>query len=80
MARVRLSRAVSVTPTGSGVVLRSDLGTFQLEGSDTETFLTDILPLLDGSQEPGDVAAALARYSPESVAGFLELLEERGLL
>ena len=34
-ARVRLSPSAGITPTGAGVILRSDLGTFQVAGPDT---------------------------------------------
>lgn len=78
--RIRLSPSASIAPTETGVVLRSDLGTFRLDGSDVRVFVTGIVPLLDGSRDPDGVAAALPEYSSASVLGLLELLRQRGLV
>src|SRR5438105_10822838 len=78
--RVRLTPSASVTETGSGVVLRSDLGTFQLEGADVGVFVRDVLPLLDGSRDRSGVADELEGYSRESTTAFLDALESYGLL
>ncbi|HEV7506276.1 MAG TPA: TOMM precursor leader peptide-binding protein [Thermoanaerobaculia bacterium] len=80
MTRIRLSPSASVTPTTAGVVLRSDLGAFQLDGEDVRLFVTEMLPLLDGSRDAEGVADALPRTSRTSVVGFLELLRQRGLI
>jgi ribosomal protein S12 methylthiotransferase accessory factor len=80
MTRIRLSPSASVTPTTAGVVLRSDLGAFQLDGEDVRLFVTDMLPLLDGSRDAEGVAEALPGTSQASVVGFLELLRQRGLI
>ena len=79
-SRVRLSRSASVTPTQGGVVLRSDLGTFEVGGADVRVFLEALLPLLDGSRDRDEVAAALEGFSRRSVLAFLELLEAKGLV
>jgi len=80
MTPIRLSRSANITPTPAGVLLRSDLGTFQITGADLGTFLTRLLPLLDGSRDRGAIQAELGGYSPASVARFLDLLAERGLI
>jgi molybdopterin/thiamine biosynthesis adenylyltransferase len=80
MPNIRLSRSASVTPTGEGVILRSDLSTFQLTGADVVAFLERMLPLLDGSRDAEGLFAALPDYSRASVQAFLDLLQEHGLL
>src|SRR5439155_24910922 len=69
-----------MSPTEDGVLLRSDLGTFQLHGRDVSVFVSVIARLLDGSHDRDGVADALAEYSRESVLEFLGLLERYGLL
>ncbi|WP_438014833.1 TOMM precursor leader peptide-binding protein [Sorangium sp. So ce315] len=80
MPTIRLSRSASITPTDAGVILRSDLGTFQLTGADVSAFLDRMAPLLDGSRDREAVVEALADYSRESVTALLDLLEARGLV
>ncbi|MGK3994426.1 TOMM precursor leader peptide-binding protein [Sorangium sp. So ce1024] len=80
MPTIRLSRSASITPTGVGVILQSDLGTFQLTGSDQRAFVERIVPLLDGSRDRQAVVEALPGYSPASVLRFLDLLEARGFI
>jgi ribosomal protein S12 methylthiotransferase accessory factor len=80
MKKIRLSPSASITTTQSGVVLRSDLGTFQLQGEDVRLFVTSIVPLLDGTRDTAAVAAALPGYSAESVTNFLTLLQYKGLV
>ncbi|WP_437808527.1 TOMM precursor leader peptide-binding protein [Sorangium sp. So ce1078] len=80
MPRIRLSRSASVTPTDVGVILRSDLGAFQLTGADVGAFLERMVPLLDGSRDREALVEALADYSRQSVIAFLDLLEARGLV
>jgi hypothetical protein len=80
MDRIRLSPSASVTRTDAGVILRSDLGTFQLTGPDVGAFLDRMVPLLDGSRDQEALVQALAGYSRPSVMAFLDLLKERGLL
>jgi bacteriocin biosynthesis cyclodehydratase domain-containing protein len=80
MPRVRLSPSASVTPTPKGVLLRSDLGTFEVGGADVGAFLEAIVPLLDGSWDRDEIAGALDEFSPRSVLALLDLLEKKGLL
>ncbi len=80
MTSIRLSRSASLVPTAAGVLLRSDLGTFQITGAGAGAFLAQLAPLLDGSRDRDAVQAALGAYSPASVARFLDILAERGLL
>ena len=80
MKKIRLSPSASITTTHSGVLLRSDLGTFQLQGEDVRLFVTSIVPLLDGTRDAAGVAAALSGYSAESVTNFLTLLQYKGLV
>src|SRR5437016_5647018 len=80
MKKIRLSPSASITTTQSGVVLRSDLGTFQLYGEDVRLFVSQIVPLLDGTRDAAAVAAALSGYSVESVTNFLTLLQQKGLV
>ena len=80
MPRIRLSASASVVPTSAGIQLRSDLRTFQIDGSDIQLFIAEILPLLDGSHDKDGVAAALKGHSRRSVLAFLETLEKHRLL
>ncbi|WP_437924547.1 TOMM precursor leader peptide-binding protein [Sorangium sp. So ce291] len=80
MPSIRLSRSASITPTDVGVLLRSDLGDFQLTGSDVSAFLERMAPLLDGSRDREAIVEALADYSRQSVTALLDLLEARGLV
>ncbi|XXX73800.1 TOMM precursor leader peptide-binding protein [Sorangium sp. So ce134] len=80
MTSIRLSRSASITPTDAGVLLRSDLGAFQLTGADVGAFLERMAPLLDGSRDREALVEALADYSRQSVIALLDLLEARGLI
>ncbi|WP_438004478.1 TOMM precursor leader peptide-binding protein [Sorangium sp. So ce321] len=80
MPSIRLSRSASITPTDAGVILRSDLGTFQLTGADVGAFLERMAPLLDGSRDREAIVEALADYSRQSVTALLDLLETRRLI
>src|SRR5437870_13418142 len=80
MAGFRLSSSASITTTELGVLLRSDLGTFQLEGRDIQLFTKEILPLLDGTRDREAIADALGGYSRQSIFAFLDLLEHHKLI
>lgn len=80
MNRIRLRPSASITPTPSGVVLRSDLGVFHLQGADVRRFLTRLVPLLDGSRDTNAVQEALPGYSGTSIRVFLTLLTQKGLV
>jgi hypothetical protein len=79
-ALLRISPSAGVTPTDAGVILRSDLGTFRIEGADARAFLDRVVPLLDGSRDREAIVQALAGYSRPSVTALLDLLAERGLI
>ena len=80
MPLIRLSRSASLTTTDTGVLLRSDLGTFQLEGRDVQRFLAALAPHLADWQQQETLVAALADYSPTSVLNLLAMLQQKGLL
>jgi hypothetical protein len=80
MPCIRLSPSASVTRTDAGVILASDLGTFQITGSDLRGFLEEMVPLLDGSRDQEALIQALAHYSRPSVTAFLGLLQQHGLI
>ena len=77
---IRLNPSAGVTPTHVGVILSSDLGTFQVSGADAGAFLEEMVPLLDGSRDQRAILAALPAYAPDSVTALLELLQSYGLL
>ncbi len=80
MTKLLWSPAASLVPTERGLALRSDLGTFLLEGDDAAVFATKLVPLLDGTRDEAAVAAALPAYSAASVGRLLSLLRDRGLV
>ena len=80
MPRVRLSQSATITPSALGVLLRSDLGMFQLQDAHAQMFANAMVPLLDGSKDKEAIAAALGQFSRQSVLAFLELLEQQGLV
>ncbi|MEO5731411.1 MAG: TOMM precursor leader peptide-binding protein [Byssovorax sp.] len=80
MPCIRLSPSASVTRTDAGVILCSDLGTFQITGPDAGGFLDQMVPLLDGSRDQEALVQALAGYSRSSILAFLDVLKKRGLV
>jgi hypothetical protein len=80
MKTLRWSPSATITPTPAGVLVRSDLRVFRITGADLGTFVSRLSPLLDGTRDRGAVEAALSDYAPASVAAFLDLLAERGLI
>jgi ribosomal protein S12 methylthiotransferase accessory factor len=78
--RIRLAPSATIASTEIGVLLRSDLGTFQLQGADFRVFASAIVPLLDGSRDREAVADVLGQFSHKSVLAFLDLLERHGLV
>lgn len=80
MPGIRLNPSFSIIHTGAGVVLRSDLGSFQLYGSDARVFTTAIVPLLDGSRDRDAIADALVGYSRRSILALLDHLTKDGIL
>lgn len=80
MTCLRLHPGISVIPTRAGLLLRSDLATFQVTGADARAFLERLVPLLDGTRDVAAIQAALADRSASSVAALLEHLLARGIL
>lgn len=80
MPGIRLNPSISIIQTDAGVVLRSDLASFRLRGSDAQVFITAIVPLLDGSRDRDAIADALAGYSRRSVLALLDRLTKDGIL
>ena len=80
MTAIRVSPSASVIETEIGVVVRTDLGTFQLEGSDVKVFLQRMLPLLDGTRDREAIVSALGDYSAESVTALVDVLTQYGLV
>jgi len=80
MSCIRFSPSASITPTKEGILLRSDLGTFQVTGADVGAFLDEMVPLLDGSRDREGLVEALPGYSPRSVRSLLDMLESHGLV
>lgn len=77
---LRLSTSASITPTRDAVILRSDLGSFAVQGADLRAFLDRIVPLLDGSRDRRALEEALSSYSAKSVGALLDVLRDRGLI
>ncbi|MHB8732207.1 MAG: TOMM precursor leader peptide-binding protein [bacterium] len=80
MAGIRLNPSFAIVHTAAGVVLRSDLATFQLDGPDARVFVDAIVPLLDGSHTREAIAEALTEYSRPSVLKLLDRLEKHRVL
>src|SRR5260370_3254832 len=80
MSRLRLSASASATEARTGLILKSDLGTFELEGADLAAFVRGILPLIDGTKSAEQIADSLPDYTRSSVLALLEQLEGRGLV
>src|SRR5260370_25574419 len=80
MSRLRLSASASATEARTGLILKSDLGTFQLEGADLAAFVRRILPLIDGTKSAEQIADSLPDYTRSSRLALLEQLEGRVLV
>ncbi|WP_437605671.1 TOMM precursor leader peptide-binding protein [Sorangium sp. So ce834] len=63
-----------------GVILRSDLGTFQVTGASVGAFLGEMVPRLDGTRDREALVEALDGYSRRSITDTLALLEKHGLV
>ncbi|APR78775.1 TOMM biosynthesis cyclodehydratase protein C [Minicystis rosea] len=77
MSRLRLSPAFDIVSTEAGLLVRSDLVTSQITGSDARRLMEKLLPLLDGSRDRAAILAALGG-APAAVAAFLDRLVARG--
>lgn len=62
------------TVPGEGVILVSEEGSWTLQGG----LFEQVLPLLDGTRTPEEIAAALAPARPAEVYYVLEFLEKKG--
>jgi ribosomal protein S12 methylthiotransferase accessory factor len=81
MGKLRLARSISYTVhPGIGIVFRSDLGTFKLDGTHADVVASRILPLLDSTRDEDRIAADLPQYSPKSIAALLSLLRQHGVI
>jgi ribosomal protein S12 methylthiotransferase accessory factor len=80
MSRLRLSPAATATETRTGLILKSDLASFQLEGADLAAVVRSMLPLLDGTKSQEQIANGLSDYTPSSVHALIEQLKRRGLV
>jgi ribosomal protein S12 methylthiotransferase accessory factor len=77
---IRLASFVGISPTIGKTEFRSPRHRSQIEIPDIEVFATEILPLLDGTQDKHEVAAAVKGYSPGSIKQLLGHLEQLGFL
>jgi ribosomal protein S12 methylthiotransferase accessory factor len=81
MGKLQLAKSVSYTVhPGMGIVFRSDLGTFKLEGAHADVVASRILPLLDSTRDEDQLTAELPQYSAKSVAALLSLLRRYGVI
>ena len=81
MRKLQLAKSISYTVhPGTGIVFRSDLGTFKLDGAHADVVASFILPLLDSSRDEEQIIAALPQYSGTSVSALLSLLRQYGVI
>jgi len=78
--RLRLTPSASLIPVEDGLLLRSDLSTYKLQGPDLAAVVSELLPLLDGTRDEDAVVAALPEYSRESVLQLVSSLAHFGLV
>lgn len=78
--KLRLTPAASVTPMDDGILLQSDLGSYQLQGRDIRVFVTDVMPMLEQNKTLEEICAALADYDNDSIASVINVLKECGLV
>jgi Nitroreductase family len=67
IAPLRWSPAASVLADGGGVIVRTDLESFALDGDGVPALMDDLRPLLDGSRDIEAVVAALDADTPGCV-------------
>ena len=80
MPGLRLSSCFARIETPSYVVFRSDLSTVKLSGEDARFVTSRLLPLLDGTRDRPQIAAALGEYSGASVGRLLDGLTRAGIV
>jgi bacteriocin biosynthesis cyclodehydratase domain-containing protein len=79
-ARLRWSPAAAVLAADGGVIVRTDLVTFALDGDGVPELLDALRPLLDGSRDVRAVVEALDAYSAHSVRRLLDHLVDQGVV
>ncbi len=80
MSKLKLTPAASLTRNEHGILLQSDLGTFQLHGNDVSAFIDKVLPLLQGGYDQRQICEQLSEYDNNSVGKLLDLLISKGLV
>lgn len=81
MKKLRLTPAAIVTPNANGILLQSDLGAFQLHGSDISDFVSRVIPMLDeATHDENAICEELAEYDNSSIKDILTLLAVKGLI
>ncbi len=80
MNKLKLTPAASLTKNEHGILLQSDLGTFQLHGKDITAFIDKVLPLLQGQHTSEEICRQLPEYGSQSIGKLLNLLISKGLV
>lgn len=80
MSTLRLRPGSGFRVTDQGVVAASPEARFEVKGSDSGVFLTELVPLLDGSRTEDELAVSLDGYSEASVRSVLRLLVAKGMV
>jgi ribosomal protein S12 methylthiotransferase accessory factor len=76
-----LAPGVEVVPIdGGGVLFQSDVVSLKLDGKSAVFFTESILPLLDGTRTPGDVATTIGGIDENDIANHLVDLADAGVL
>lgn len=78
MKCVRLHPSATIIQSDQGILLHGSSGTFLLEGRDAES-TAKMLPLMDGSRTPDDIAADFPNFSASSIFTVLESLIRYGI-
>lgn len=80
MNKLKLTPAASLTKNTYGILLQSDLGTFQLHGKDISAFIDKVLPLLNGEHSQEKICERLSEYGNDSILKVLNILRDKGLV
>ncbi|GAB4197757.1 MAG: TOMM precursor leader peptide-binding protein [Wenzhouxiangellaceae bacterium] len=80
MNKLQLTPAATVVTNEQGIILRSDLGTFQLHGRDIAVFIERLMPLLKGQYDLTQICQHLDDYDDNSIRSLLKLLTDKGLV
>src|SRR5437588_10551156 len=79
MKCVRLHPEATIIQSDRGILLYGSSGHFLVEGRDAAS-AAEILPLIDGTRTPGDIAAAFPDFSASSVIGWIDSLARYGIV